>query len=140
MQFLMSGSSDVEKGGLDLSLLSDLMGLKESLTCMQQQPVDPGGFCSCHQDTEDQLALIYPSSELQVQKPLVDFVGDLTRSSKLTIHPGGQVSFMGTEIEVKDLHSVVAEFYLSKNITRHVKQSFLIPHFTRYRQLTLFSL
>lgn len=130
LQFLMSRSSEIEKGELDLSVLSDLMGIQASSTGMQEQPVDPG-FCSCYQDTEAQPALIYPSSELHAQKPFVDFVGDLARSSKLIVHPDGRVSFMGTGTEMKDLLSVVAEFYLSKNSTKHGKQSLLVPHFTR---------
>lgn len=122
----MSRSSEVEKGGLDLSLLSDLMGVQASSTSTQQPLMDLG-FCSCYQLTEAESALIYPSTELHAQKPFVD----LTHSAKLTVHPDGQVSFMGTVTEMKDLLSVVAEFYLSKNSTMHGKQSLLVPHFHR---------
>lgn len=126
LQFLMFGSREVDGGGLDLSLLSDLMGLQALTIDEHQQLFAPSDYKSCYQ--EAQPSLIYPSRELHAQKPLVDFVGDLSRNSKFKVHPDGQVSFTGTGSEMKDLLSVVAEFYLSKNSTKWRNQSVLVPH------------
>ncbi|XP_048441689.1 uncharacterized protein LOC125478031 [Pyrus x bretschneideri] len=111
LQFLRSGESEVERGGIDITLLYDLMGLHE----MGQQPSMP--------------SLIYPSSELNTQKPLLDFVGSLHWSSKVTVQPDGRVLFTGTEAEMKHLLSVVAEFYSLRNTVVWKKQSVLVPHF-----------
>ncbi|XP_068311617.1 uncharacterized protein [Pyrus communis] len=111
LQFLRSGESEVERGGIDITLLYDLMGLHE----MGQQPSMP--------------SLIYPSSELNTQMPLLDFVGSLHWSSKVTVQPDGRVLFTGTEAEMKHLLSVVAEFYSLRNTVVWKKQSVLVPHF-----------
>ncbi|XP_062143502.1 uncharacterized protein LOC133851189 [Alnus glutinosa] len=117
LNFLRSGPSEGERSELDMSLLSDLMGLQALTTDVYQQPFAP--------------SLFYPSGRLYAQKPLLDFVGDLARSSKVTVHPDGQVLFTGTGVEVKDLLSVVAEFYLSRNSLTWRKQSMLVPHYSR---------
>lgn len=124
LNFLRSGPSEAERSELDMSLLSDLMGLQALTTDAYQQPFAP--------------SLFYPSGRLYAQKPLLDFVGDLARSSKVTVHPDGQVLFMGTGVEVKDLLSVVAEFYLSRNSPNWRKLSMLVPHYSRYGCLDLF--
>lgn len=113
VQFLMSGESEAERGGLDITLLYDLMGLNE----MRQQPVIP--------------SLIYPSSEFNT-KPLVDFVGSLGCSSKIKVQPDGRVLFTGTRTEMKHLLSVLAEFYSLKNSVSWEKHSVLVPFFDRY--------
>uniref|UniRef100_A0A803NRA8 Uncharacterized protein n=1 Tax=Cannabis sativa TaxID=3483 RepID=A0A803NRA8_CANSA len=115
LQFLMSAVNEPEGGGVDLTLLSEIMGL-QALRIDSHQQVTP---------------LIYPGSELYAQKPLLDFVGDLVGSSKITVQPDGQVLFNVTGTEVKDLLSVVAEFYLPKNPAKLKKQSMLVPHYSR---------
>lgn len=117
LQFLMSQASEPEKSRVDMSLLSELMGLEALKIDAHQQPPAP---------------LIYPSTELFAQKPLLDFVGDLVDSSIITVHPDGRVLFNGTGTEMKDLLSVVAEFYLLKNSSMWKKQSLLVPHYSRY--------
>ncbi|KAJ0610302.1 hypothetical protein HanHA300_Chr01g0002301 [Helianthus annuus] len=72
--------------------------------------------------------LIYQDREFE--SPLIDFVGDLVRHSKIMIHEDGQVSFIGTRTEMKDILSVLAEFYTSKNSTKWRKS--LVPQFNRY--------
>ncbi|KAM1805487.1 hypothetical protein ACFX12_031235 [Malus domestica] len=111
LQFLRSGESEVERGGVDITLLYDLMGLHE----MGQQPSMP--------------SLIYPSRELNTQKPLLDFVGSPHWSSKVTVQPDGRVLFTGSEAEMKHLLSVVAEFYSLRNTVVWKKHSVLVPHF-----------
>ncbi|EXB39325.1 hypothetical protein L484_025020 [Morus notabilis] len=118
LQFLMSGATEPEGGTVDLALLSELMVLQSLRIDSQQQPSP----------------LIYPST--YAQKPLLDFVGDLMGSSRITIHPDGRVSFNGTGTEVKDLLSVVAEFYLSKSSATWEKQSMLVPHYSSSFTLT----
>lgn len=117
LQFLMSESNKLERDGLDLSLLSELMGLQTVMFDAQQLSHSP---------------LIYPSGQLDAPKSLVDFVADMARSSKLTVLPDGRVLLTGSGTEMKDVLSTVAEFYLSKNSTMWKKQSMLIPKLTRY--------
>lgn len=114
LQFLKSGETEAEKGGLDITVLYNLMGLHE----MSQQAFIP--------------SLIYPSSEFNTQKPLLDFVGGLAWSSKITVQPDGRVLFTGTGTEMEHLLSVVAEFYSLRNSVCWKKQSVLVPHFNRY--------
>ncbi|PRQ26184.1 hypothetical protein RchiOBHm_Chr6g0291821 [Rosa chinensis] len=113
-QFLMSRESEVERGGLDITSLYDLMGLNE----MHQKPLIP--------------SLIYPSSESNT-KPLLDFVGGLASSSKITFQPDGRVFFTGTGTEMKHLLSVVAEFYSLKTSANLGKHSVLVPYFDRFQ-------
>ncbi|XP_011033678.1 PREDICTED: uncharacterized protein LOC105132086 isoform X2 [Populus euphratica] len=117
LQFLMSESNKLERDGLDLSLLSELMGLQTVIFDAQQLSHSP---------------LIYPSGQIDAPKSLVDFVADVARSSKLTVLPDGRVLLTGSGTEMKDVLSTVAEFYLSKNSTMWKKQSMLIPELTRF--------
>ncbi|PON65758.1 hypothetical protein PanWU01x14_115010 [Parasponia andersonii] len=115
LQFLMFAANEPDGGGVDLALLSEVMGL-QALRIDSQQPPTP---------------LIYLGEELYAQKPLLDFVGDLVDSSRITIHPDGRVLFNGTGTEVNDILSVVAEFYLPQNSTKWKKQSMLVPRYNR---------
>ncbi|XP_059625808.1 uncharacterized protein LOC132268911 [Cornus florida] len=132
LQFLMSGSSEAERGGLDLSVLSDLMGLEALTINIHQQPYAPDHRSWFHY-AGAQPSLIYPSSEVCSPKPLVDLVGDLASSPEVMLQrqPDGQVSFMGSGTEMKDILSVIVGLYLSKNSTTGRKQSMLVPHFNR---------
>lgn len=125
LKFLTSGSSELEKSGLDLSLLSDLMDLQALVLDVHQQPCSP---------------LIYPNGSCDAPKPLVDFVGDLASSSKITVHPDGRVLLTGSGTEMKDILSIVAEFYLSKTSTTWTKQSMLVPRFAWYVYLDMVDL
>ncbi|KAJ6329235.1 hypothetical protein OIU77_010833 [Salix suchowensis] len=117
LQFLMSESNKLERDGLDLSLLSELMGLQAVMFDAQQLSHSP---------------LIYPSGRLDSPKSLVDFVADMAHSSKLTVLPDGRVLLMGSETEMKNVLSTVSEFYLTKNSTMWKTQSLLIPEFRRF--------
>ena len=85
-------------------------------------------------------SLICPNIKFYIPKPLLDFVQDSTLTSKITVHPDGQIMFMGTGIEMKDLLSEVAESYLLKNLHKGEKQSMLVPYFSRYKYVDLFKL
>ncbi|CAN1765655.1 hypothetical protein LINPERHAP1_LOCUS9691 [Linum perenne] len=63
--------------------------------------------------------------------PLVDVVGDMVRSSKITIHRDGRVILTATGAEIKDIVPIVAEFYLENSSSSWRKQSAaVIPHFS----------
>lgn len=117
----MSRTSEVERSEFDMSLLSDLIGLQALTTDVSQWSS----------------TLIYPNGT-PLQKPLLDFMGDLTSSSKYTVHQDGRVSFTGTGMEVKDLLSVVAEFYISRNLPKWRKLSILVPQYKWYKCLDQF--
>ncbi|KAA3463098.1 Drebrin-like protein [Gossypium australe] len=119
LKFLMSGSNELENGELDLSLLSDLMGLQPLMFGVHQQP-----YAS---------SLIYPSSKIDYQMPLPDFLGEMIHYSKITVNPDGQVVLTATGTEMKDILSIVAEFYLSSNSTKSRNQFSLVPYFDRKR-------
>ncbi|KAK5774324.1 hypothetical protein F383_07346 [Gossypium arboreum] len=119
LKFLMSGSNELENGELDLSLLSDLMGLQPLMFGVHQQP-----YAS---------SLIYPSSKIDYQVPLPDFLGEMIHYSKITVNSDGQVVLTATGTEMKDILSIVAEFYLSSNSTKSRNQFSLVPYFDRKR-------
>lgn len=118
-KFLMPGLQEVERDGLDLSLLPDLTGLQ---TDYKPYVPDLG-----YMDSQ----LIYPNPQFDSQKPFMDFVSDLVRHSEITIHEDGHVSLTGTRTEMKDILSILAEFYLSKNSNNWRRQSTLVPQFNR---------
>ncbi|XP_042476681.1 uncharacterized protein LOC122058193 isoform X4 [Macadamia integrifolia] len=131
LHFLMSQSSEKVRDVLDISLVSDL-GLQMLAIDTHPQPYasPDDGFRLYEVEGDDaQLPFIYPNGD-SAQKPLLDFVGDLARGSKVTVQPDGRVLLAGTVVEMKDLLSVVAEFYLSKNTTKCRRQHMLVPHFT----------
>ncbi|XP_052171078.1 uncharacterized protein LOC127787192 [Diospyros lotus] len=125
MKFLMSGSEEVEGGSLDMSMLSDLMGLQVwTIHNIEPNPFAPSSG-PCGRSAGAQPYLIYPGSEFNSQRPLLELVGDLAHRSDVTFHPNGQIS----SNELKDILSIIAEYYLSKNSTEGKRQSVLIPHF-----------
>lgn len=127
LQFLMSRSNEVEGGGLDLSMLSDLLGLQALMTGNIHQNAFAPDFGAGVQPS-----ILYPSSEFYAQRAILDLARDLARRSDFMVDPDGRVSFTGSRTELKDILSVVAEYNLSKkHSTQWRKQSLLIPHFDR---------
>ncbi|WVZ07982.1 hypothetical protein V8G54_021328 [Vigna mungo] len=118
INLLMSETAEAGKDGANLSLLSKLKKLQLSGNGESQQPLS---------------SLISPSNQFIIQKPLLRLVQASALSSKITVHPDGQITFMGTAIELKDLVSVVAESYLSKSSQKGEKQSMLVPHSNWYK-------
>ncbi|KAK3417555.1 hypothetical protein EUGRSUZ_H03488 [Eucalyptus grandis] len=55
-------------------------------------------------------------------------MGDLVRNSKITINSDGRVLIAASGAEMKDLLSIVAEFYLSRNLTQGRKLSMPVPY------------
>ncbi|XP_076934090.1 uncharacterized protein LOC143600225 [Bidens hawaiensis] len=119
-KFPMSGLIEVEKDKPDLLSLSGLTALKTVKTDCKPYIAD-----IVHMDSQ----LIYQNLELDSRQPLIDFVGDLVRHSEITIDEDGHVSLSGTRTEMKDILSILSEFYLSKNSTNWRKS--LVPHFNR---------
>ncbi|KAL9318388.1 hypothetical protein ACSQ67_014905 [Phaseolus vulgaris] len=105
-------SAEAGIGGVHISLLSDLVDLQLSGIDEPQKPLTP----------------IIPKSKFFIPKLLLDIFQDSAFSSKVTVHPDGQVTFMGTAIEMKDLLSVVSDSYL---LRKGEKQFRLVPHFSR---------
>lgn len=124
-EFSMSGLSCAEKAGLDMSLLSDLTGLQSVETDTHCLPIIP--------------SLVYPNFQFSTQNTLSDFMGDLVRNSKITIDSDGRVLIADSGTEMKDLLSIVAEFYLSRNLTQGRKLSMPVPHFSRYDNNSLYA-
>lgn len=141
LQYLMSGSK-AEVEGFHFSVLSNIMGLHTVAIDMRQLSTHPteNEFCLYDTDGNDHHSFLYEKSGFYGPKPLLDFVGDLGRSSMVSVHPDGRVLFTGTGAEVKDLISIVSEFYPSKNPMNCSKQGLLVPHFTRYGHFVNFVL
>jgi hypothetical protein len=126
---LKSGTAESRIDGANISLMSDLMKLQLSAIDEPQQPF-----------SFDSSSLLYLNDKFDIQKPLLYFLQDSALTSKITVHLDGQITFMGTEIQMKDLLSVVAESYLSKSLHKGEKHSMLVPHFSRYKFVHLFQL
>lgn len=117
---LKSGTAEAGLDGANISLLMlDLMKLQSSAIDEPQQQL------SCDS------TLLYPNDKFDIKKPLLYFLQDSALTSKITVHLDGQITFMGTEIQMKDLLSVVAKSYLSKSLHMGEKHSMLVPQFRR---------
>ncbi|CAJ2633183.1 unnamed protein product [Trifolium pratense] len=119
---LKSGTAESRIDGANISLMSDLMKLQLSAIDEPRQPF-----------SSDSSSLLYLNDKFDIQKPLLYFLQDSALTSKITVHLDGQITFMGTEIQMKDLLSVVAESYLSKSLHKVEKHSLLVPHFGRVK-------
>ncbi|MED6181144.1 hypothetical protein PIB30_016900 [Stylosanthes scabra] len=118
LQVLQSRTAEQGIDGENLSLLLDLTNLQlTGIYKAQQRFSSP----------------FWPNSEVYIPKPLLEFVQDSAITSKITVHPDGQVTFMGTAIEMKDFLAAVAESYLSENSHKGETKSMLVPYFDRKR-------
>lgn len=130
LQYLLSATSDVEKYGLDYSVVSSLIGVQADATEMRLQSLvhRVDGICPYELMGTDNLSdIIYPS-DFTAQRPIIDCVRNLPQSPRFTVHPDGGALFTGTETEMKDILSVFTEFHIS---SKWKKQPMLVPHFTR---------
>ncbi|XP_072994333.1 uncharacterized protein [Typha latifolia] len=132
LNFLMSGSTMSEAGGLNISLLSDLMGFRTmAINTYHPLYVPNDDFCLYEIGMDEHQHSLHQQMQLFAPDPFVDFVGNMTRSSVLTIDQNGQVLFTGSGAEMKDLLSILSEFHLSKGSRSGNKLSMLVPYFTR---------
>ncbi|KAK7392398.1 hypothetical protein VNO78_20837 [Psophocarpus tetragonolobus] len=111
-QCITSESAEAGMGGVHISLLPDLIDLQLSGIDEPQTPLTP----------------LIPKCKFFIPKLLLDIFQDSAFSSKITVDPDGQVTFMGTAVEMKHLLSIVARSYLFR---KGEKQSMLVPHFSR---------
>ncbi|KAL5081162.1 hypothetical protein RYX36_009583 [Vicia faba] len=116
---LKSGTAESRVDGANISLLLDLMKLQLSAI---NEPHQPFSYDS---------SLLYLNDKFNIKKPFLYFLQDSALTSKVTVHLDGQITFMGAEIQMKDLLPVVAESYLSKRLHKGEKLSVLVPHFSR---------
>ncbi|CAI0395348.1 unnamed protein product [Linum tenue] len=117
MQFLKSRWNELETGELDLYEVSELMGLRTLHLTMDLDAYNPP---------------MSMKGEFDFVNPLVDFMSDMARGSKITIHPDGRLLLSGTGTEIKDILPIVAEFYLNNDSTTWERHSVLIPQFNRF--------
>lgn len=129
LKFLASGSNLAEGGGFDISLVPDHLGLHSVVMdkCVPHFPMD-GETCLYDVGKDVSHYLMHPERQLVTPKPLLDLVGSHT--SNITGHPDGRVLFTGSRAEMKDLLSIVAEFYPSKKWTNGTKQAMIVPYFS----------
>lgn len=139
LKVLTSGSNEVQRGGQVLPKLSELIRFQEMRSdIMPQEPYGPEYGLRFH-DAESRPTLFYRNSNFYSQKPLMDFMGDLVHRSQVMVHPDGHVLLTGSGTEMKDILSIITEFYLSENSTKWRKKSVVVPYFDRYICLLLLS-
>lgn len=127
LKYLRSGSNDVESGEIDIAILFDLMGpLVHAINMHQQQ------FPSYleQQSRDAQPSLVYPSAALHLWEPSSNLIG--LDSGKM-IHSDGRllVSGVTASIEMKDILSIISEFYFSKDSMKCTKHAMVVPYFDR---------
>ncbi|CAA2987096.1 Hypothetical predicted protein [Olea europaea subsp. europaea] len=131
LKLLSSGSSEVVGGLLNLSILLNLVGPDVLFTDLPQEPL--ASYHRWHlSGAFSQQSLIYPTRESYFENRMVDVKGDIG-SSGITYHSDGQLSVAGS-VDMNDVLSVIAEFYLSKSTVKSSKQSMLVPFFERRRR------
>ncbi|CAK8542111.1 unnamed protein product [Lathyrus sativus] len=123
---LKSGTAESRTDGVNISLLLDLTKLQLSAINEPQQPF-----------SSDSSSLLYLNDKFNIKKPLLYFLQDSALTSKVTVHLDGQITFMGAEIQMKDLLSVVAESYLSKSLHKGERKFVMYPsHVHKLQQKT----
>ncbi|KMZ57059.1 hypothetical protein ZOSMA_89G00090 [Zostera marina] len=127
LRYLTSGSNISDGGALDFSVISDLMGLHTLSIGMPHVPeVDEFGLYEPDMKLQPQLELVSSQPSLN---NLVDY---LPHQSAITNNQDGKIFVMGTEAEIKDSLSVIAEVYMSQSADRsRQRRQMVIPYFTR---------
>ncbi|GAB4829774.1 hypothetical protein Ancab_019429 [Ancistrocladus abbreviatus] len=124
LQFLVSGSSGIDKDRLDVLLLFDLMRLEAAKLHSQLQ-------CAADFGSDNYAGLrhsvFFPSGNSHFLEPRHNFVHDFLLHSAVSINPDGQIVIRDATVEMRDLVSVLAEFYLARESTW--KQKLIVPHF-----------
>lgn len=129
LKYLRSGSNDVESGEIDMSTLFDLMGPLAHAIDMHQQQLASYLEQQSH-DAKSQPSLVYPSAALHLWEPSSNLIG--LNSGKM-IHSDGRllVSGASARVEMKDILSIISEFYFSKDSMICTKHAMLVPYFDR---------
>ncbi|WOL16033.1 hypothetical protein Cni_G24815 [Canna indica] len=132
MKFLMSGSKFAEGHGLDISLLSEVMGLQDVTIDMLPSPnglVDDE-FPIYEADINDSKHPLHLHKQIYAPEPQLDFVRSLSDNSYFTVHADGRILFADSAAQIEDLLSIVSEFNVPKKSVIGSKQSLLVPYFT----------
>ncbi|KAJ8547492.1 hypothetical protein K7X08_011078 [Anisodus acutangulus] len=129
LKYLRSGSNDVESGGIDMSILFDLMGPLAHAIDMHQQQIASSLKQESH-DVKSQPSLVYPSASLHLWEPSSNLIG--LNSGKM-IHSDVRllVSGASARVEMKDILSIISEFYFSKDSMKCTKHAMVVPYFDR---------
>ncbi|XP_020101487.1 uncharacterized protein LOC109719314 isoform X1 [Ananas comosus] len=131
LKFLTSGSKLTEQG-LNMALLSDLMGFRNVAIGVCHQAFIPNlDLCLYEIGMAEPQLFLNPQSHFYTPHSLLSFFGNKPQISVLTVNRSGQVLFTGNEAEMQDLLSMIAEFNLSKRSTGGSKLPMLVPYFTR---------
>lgn len=135
LKFLTSNSNITDGNDLNISLISDLMGFQSVAADMCPQPHIPMGneFCLYDIKTDDSQKVILPQKQLYVPQSILEFVGNLSQTSSITVHPNGHVLFTGSTAEMKDLLSIIAEFNVPSSLSNGSRKAMVVPYFTRKR-------
>ncbi|XP_049343840.1 uncharacterized protein LOC125808164 [Solanum verrucosum] len=129
LKYLRSGSNDVESGEIDISTLFDLMGPLVHAINMHQQQFSSYLEQQSH-DAKSQPSLVYPSAALHLWEPSSNLIG--LNLGKM-IHSDGRLLVSGAtaSIEMKDILSIISEFYFSKDSMKCTKHAMVVPYFDR---------
>ncbi|XP_042401405.1 uncharacterized protein LOC121991473 [Zingiber officinale] len=131
MEFLSSRSKFAEGKDLDVSTISEVMGLyDEAIDMLHPHRVLLDDKFSVY-DAE----MTDPRHPLHIPKQItpelqLDFVRNLP-DIYFTEHPDGQLLLPDNVAKIEDLVSIVAEFDLPKRSPTGCKKSLLVPYFTR---------
>lgn len=135
LKFLASSSNMKDGDDLNISLISELVGLQTVAVDMcpwSQVPMDDE-FCLNGVGADGTHKIIHPEKQLYAPQPLLNFVGNLSHSSSIRAHPNGHVLFRGSAVEMKNLLSIFAEFNLDKGLSNGSRKAMVVPYFTRRR-------
>lgn len=138
----MSGSNDAESGGIDTSILFDLVGPLAHAVDMHRQQFASYLEQQPH-DAMSQPSLVYPSCSLHLWEPPLNAVSDLGLGKTLHSNSPLLVNGASARVEMKDILAIISEFYLSKDSLKCTKQALskdsmkctkqamLVPYFDR---------
>lgn len=126
MEFLSSRSKFAEGQDLDVSSISEVMGLHDAAIGM----LHPHHVLMDAEMTDPHHPLHIPK-QIYAPELQLDFVSNLP-DIYFTEHPDGQLLLPDNVAKIEDLLSIVAEFDLPKISPIGCKKSLLVPYFTRY--------
>lgn len=133
MEFLRSRSKFAEGKDLDVSSISEVIGLYDAAIDM----LHPHHVLMDDKFSIYDAEMTYPHHPLHIPKQIyapelqLDFVRNLP-DTYFTEHPDGQLLLPDNVAKIEDLLSIVVEFDLPKRSPIGCKKSLLVPYFTRY--------
>lgn len=133
LEFLWSGSNIVEGEGLDVSLLSEVMGFHDMTIDMLPSPhVTVNGKSSVYEaEMDDSQHPLHIQRQIYAPEHKLGFVGNSSDTKYFTVHPNGTLLFACSATQMEYLIPTVPEFDLPKRTIIGSKQSLLVPFFTR---------